>query len=259
MTSLKITIAIAAALGGLAAGCVAPGDPGDGPGLSDDALGEQDYDEVGRALAATLTRQLSPWDGLVQTSAETAMGAAPAWLDPLEGGVWVGELLGLRYEISLICRGAGGAEASCGPSVDLVELGAEVSGQLSIFTWTGALGLAVNWQLAGLQGEALALGGGAEIELRSELVEWFRPVTHETRFLIRGDYALEVRRVDRLPLAGSASFSISYQRRRSDLGERARFELAVEVEIEEGFATFSIGGHGFRVDLRTGAIERVSP
>lgn len=229
------------------------------PALGADEMGEQDKEEVASAVGAALSRSFSSEDGLARTSVDVAMGAPPAWLGELDVDVHAGELLGLSIELDAACLdGDGGEMSACDATSDGAAISADVDGEVSLLGWTGSVSIALDWQLAGLQSDEVAVTGSAEIELGSEFVEWFRPITHTATFSITAEYTATLDRDDFTAISGSADLSIDYERTRSDDPDAgARFAFTVEATVEDGRAELRIGGLLFRVDLRTGAATRM--
>jgi hypothetical protein len=218
---------------------------------------EQDHHEISRAMAVVLERQLSPTNGMARTSGEIALGRAPAWLGQASGGLWLGELLGLHFALAVGCEDAGGGRVACGPGADAAGASIEVGGQLSLLGWTGSFDVSAEGRLSGLRAPVVTAELGAQLELGSRFVEWFRPVTHDARFSISASSRVDVDRATAIALAGGARFAIEYERTRSDTGEVARHALVIEVSIAAGFATFTLGHVTYRIDLRTGRIEEI--
>lgn len=244
------TMTIVAVAAMAAAACTATEPPPEPPT-------EQDYDEVSRAMAVVLERQMSPTNGLTRTSGEIALGRAPAWLGQASGGLWIGNLLGLHFALDVGCDDASGAPVACGPAAHASGASIEVGGQLSLLGWTGSFDVSAASRLSGLRASIVTAEASAEIELGSRFVEWFRPVTHEARFSISASSSLEVEAATAIAVAGRARFAIEYQRTRSDTGEVAHHEFAVDASIAGGFATYTLGGVTYRIDLRTGRIEEI--
>lgn len=242
--------------------CIAPlaacsGDV-EAPPQDAEELGEQDKEEVARSVGAALSRSFSSEDGLAVTSIDVAAGAPPAWLSEAEVGVYVGTLLGLTVDVDVACTDADGAAMDvCGPSAAEAAITANVEGELSLLGWTGSAGISIGWQLSGLQEEEVSVEGTAAIELGSEFEDWFQPVTHTATFTISAELAATVRRSDAVITSGSAELAIDYLRERSDEGAVAHFELTVDATLEDGVASLTIGGLGFRIDLSTGAATRM--
>jgi hypothetical protein len=218
---------------------------------------EQDYDEVSRAMSTVLSRQLSPTDGMTRTSGEIALGRPPLWLGPANGGLWIGQLLGLHFELDVGCQDAAGGRVVCGPTAHSSGASIDVGGQLSLLGWTGSFDVSADGHLTGLHTPLVTAEAGARFELASQFVEWFRPVTHEAHFSITLSSSLQIEAATAIAIAGGAHFEIDYERTRSDTGEVAHHEFVVDVSIANGFATYTLGGVTYRVDLRTGRIEEV--
>lgn len=249
-----LVLSLLASLAPLAA-CAGDDDP---PAQGAEDLGEQDKEEVARSVGAALSRSFSSDDGLAVTSIDVAGGAPPAWLSEAEVGVYVGQLLGLTVDVDVACTDAGGAAMDvCGPSAAEAAIDASIEGELSLFGWTGSVGLSVGWQLSGLQEDEIRVEGSAAIELGSEFEDWFQPVTHTATFTISAEVAATVRRSDSLITSGSVELAIEYLRERSDEGTVASFEFTVDAVLEDGQASVTIGGLGFRIDLATGAATRM--
>lgn len=221
-------------------------------------LGEQDKEEVARSVGAALSRSFSSEDGLAVTSIDVAAGVPPAWLSEAEVGVYVGQLFGLTVDLDVACADADGAAMDvCGPSAAEAAITANIEGELSLFGWTGSVGISIGWQLSGLQEEQVRVEGSASIELGSEFEDWFQPVTHTATFTISAEVAATVRRSDAVVTSGSVELAIEYLRERSDEGAVTHFEFTVDGRLEDGAASLTIGGLGFRIDLSTGAAARM--
>lgn len=236
------------------AACSGDDDP---PAQGAEELGEQDKEEVARSVGAALGRSFSSEDGLAIASIDVASGVPPVWLTEAEVGVYVGTLLGLTVDVDVACADAGGAAMDvCDASAAEASIDASVEGELSLLGWTGSLGLSIGWQLTGLQEAEVQVDGSASIELGSEFEDWFQPVVHTATFTISAEMAATVRRSDAAVVAGQVELSIDYERERSDEGTVAHFEFTVDASLEDGVASLTIGGLGFRIDLATGEATR---
>ncbi len=246
--------ALLAVLAPLAA-CSGDDDP---PPQGAEELGEQDKEEVARSVGAALSRSFSSEDGLATTSIDVAAGVPPAWLSEAEVGVYVGQLLGLTVDVDVACTDAGGAAMDvCGASTADAAITGNIEGELSLFGWTGSLGISIGWQLSGLPEDEVRVEGSAAIELGSEFEDWFQPVTHTATFTIGAEVRATVRRSDAVITSGSVELLIEYLRERSDEGAVAHFEFTVDASLEDGAASVTIGGLRFRIDLATGAATRM--
>jgi hypothetical protein len=231
-----------------ASACMNDGD--DGPVLGEADLEDQDVDHVSKALGAALSKNLGSQGGVTSASVDVALGAPPAWLTSGEGGIMIGDLLGLHVAIEVTCLDAAGAPmAACSPATNSAEVSADVTGSLSLFGWTGTFEVAVDWRLAGLQEAIATVDGTATIALGSEFRDWLRPVTHQATFTIEAGVEVSVRTSDRVPLSGSVGIELDYRRSRSDTGEVVHYEFPIEVSIEDGVARVIIGGSEVVIDL----------
>ncbi|HTE56786.1 MAG TPA: hypothetical protein VK698_38295 [Kofleriaceae bacterium] len=111
---------------------------------------------------------------------------------------------------------------ACGPSAAAASISGHVEGELSLLGWTGTVALSVDWQLDGLQDEAVAVAGSFDLELTSEFEDW----------------------------------SIEYERTRSDDDTVVRFGFTASATFEDGQATVTIGGVRFLIDLDAGSMTR---
>ena len=253
---LKLTLSSLSLTLSLAAACVPQSS--DEPVLGEAELGAQDREVVATALGATLAKQYAPENGVAQITTDCALGAPPVWLAPVEGGVMVGNLLGLSWEVDGSCLDASGAPmVVCDGSTDQADFTVNLEGSLSLFGWTGRLGVTVSSHADDLQSAVVTVSGDTEVELESQFDEWGRPITHLATFTISTSGSATIDRVSRVALAGQGQVSITYVRTRSDQGQVGSWELSIGASIEGGFATVDIGGESFRIDLRTGAIVRV--
>ena len=230
----------------------------DDPVLGEEELGEQDREVIATALGATLAKQYDPDNGVAQITTDVALGGAPAWLTPAEGGVMIGTLLGLAWEVDGSCQGASGAPmAACDGTTDRADFTVNLEGSISLFGWTGRLGVTVSSHAEGLQSALVTVAGQTEVELESQFDEWGRPVTHLATFTISTTGSATIDRVSRIAVAGQGEVALTYERTRSDQGQVGYWELSIGASIQDGVATVSIGGAGFQIDLRTGAVVRV--
>ncbi len=243
---LSVLLAFACA-STLAPGCASDGD---GPVLGEADLEAQDIDHVSGALSAALSRNLAPSDGVTSASFDVALGAPPAWMRSGEGGIMIGDLLGVSVAIEVTCLDAAGAPmAACSPATNSAQVSGDLSGSISLFGWTGTLEVAVDWRISGLQEPVATVDGSATIALGSEFRDWFRPVTYQATFTIEAGVEVSVRTSDRVPVSGSVAIELDYRRSRSDTGEVVHYEFPIEVSIADGVARFTIGGVEVVIDL----------
>jgi hypothetical protein len=222
----------------------------DGPVLGESELEEQDVDQVGKAVSASLAQNLGRTDGVTSAAFAAALGIPPAWLRTGEGGLLVGDLFGIHVSMEVTCLDAAGAPmAACSSATNSASVTGEVSGQLSLLGWTGTLDVSVEWQVDGLQEAIARVEGSATIALGSEFRDWLRPVTYQATFTIDASVAVSVRTIDRVPTAGSVSIELDYRRSRSDNGETAHYQFPISVSIADGVAHFTLGGSEIIVDL----------
>lgn len=250
LTRSSLSLSLAAALS--AAACAAQHDE---PVLGEEELGQQDREVIATALGATLAKEYDPENGVAQITTDVALGAPPVWLAPVEGGVMVGSLLGLSWEVDGSCLDALGAPmVACDGTTDQADFTVDVEGSISLFGWTGRLGVTVSSHAEGLQSAVVEVSGHTEVDLESQFDEWGRPITHLATFTISTAGSATIDRVSRVAIAGQGQVAITYERTRSDRGQVGYWELSIGASIADGIATVVIGGETFRIDLRTGAI-----
>src|SRR5690242_14563792 len=207
-TRSTLSFSLVAALS--AAACV-PQSGDDDPVMGEAELGAQDREVVATALGATLAKQYDPESGVARITTDVALGAPPVWLAPVEGGVMVGTLLGLSWEVDGSCLDAAGAPmVVCDGTTDQADFTVNVEGSLSLFGWTGRLGVTVSSHADDLQSAVVTVSGDTEVELESQFDEWGRPVTHLATFTISTAGSATIDRATRVALSGEGQVAITY-------------------------------------------------
>jgi hypothetical protein len=230
----------------------------DGNGTATEPATPQDLDETARVVGALMAAEQGGDLATVRDGVMTAQAKSSGGFSLDVSGVFVGQHLGLAYDVALECYDDDGGALTCGEGdTASADLMATWSGELNIGGLSVASALSGDWMLDGLDEAVATANGGASATLDVLL-------THDgqrrsLRVAFAGSYDdVLVDTSTHHAIGGTVTYALDVERRTTtSQGERvASFSADAVVTLgADRTATLALSGSRYRVDLATGDVD----
>ena len=230
-------------------------------GGTDEAMTDQDYDDIAAATASIVTEDGGEIEGM-NDAVDTATGQPPVLLSQSGAGTWTGQRGQIDYAYTFECRdNQGQVQTECSLATEQASLQLSWEGEIETARRYASLERDGSWALSGLTSNVVTFAGTGSYSVDSEFMALERPVMRSFALSYQADYRnVTYDRTMRRPVGGSIQYQVdagrTEARRFQDV--EASFQVTVDVTFaSDGTATVIIDGdRSYLITLADGSVVK---
>ena len=224
------------------------------------SMSAADYDEVATTMGALVADETRGEPNAYGGAVLLAQGEIPTSFQ-VTGGIAVGELLGLDYSFSVVCRDGAGDEVDCGDDAVTAHVVVSWSGDWSSDNVVASSDFDGDWTLTGVDEAVIVLDGDADASAEVELTRANGDVrTWSIDYSATYDQ-VGVDRDSRRAISGTVDYALDIHRAYDGSGDDVSEHFSVDAQASfqaDGTAMLVLDGDQVYHMRRNGTVELVA-